>query len=288
MASDLDTVRVLRALFNDMPQAPQGLTDLETMAWVQQSMSEFEGGEMAYTIEHITRNAMLDIVLRMREDGSYQDDAAFDLVVEQISTPAGRKQFMDWCINARKSVDATARLLNRAKPAWSEPGPFFTANTDEVERFVAGDASGPGPLFAEYAAREDVRGIGLFEQPPERIHEFDWGFVTEEPGAWSFYVAEVWRRGTVGYFERFLSAWLLETGAAPATGAVPPPVPFGLEAGHGIESFSSVRLLTEGDMAAPALRRWLGEIFIVYMLPSMAGRALDPDYDFPLAVQPDA
>jgi hypothetical protein len=127
MASDLDTVRVLRALFNDMPQAPQGLTDLETMASVQQSMSEFEGGETAYTIEHITRTSMLDLVLRMREDGPYQDDAAFDQVIEQISTPEGRKQFMDWCILARKSVDATARLLNRAKPAWSEPGPFFTA-----------------------------------------------------------------------------------------------------------------------------------------------------------------
>ena len=44
MASDLDTVRVLRALFNDMPQAPQGLTQLETVAWIQQAMSEFEGG----------------------------------------------------------------------------------------------------------------------------------------------------------------------------------------------------------------------------------------------------
>ena len=35
MASDLDTVRVLRALFNDMPRAPQGLSHEETMAWVQ-------------------------------------------------------------------------------------------------------------------------------------------------------------------------------------------------------------------------------------------------------------
>lgn len=288
MASELDTVRVLRALFNDMPQAPQGLTNPETMAWIQQSMSTFEGGEMAYTIEHITRNAMLDLVLRMREDGPYRDDTAFDQVIEQIATPEGRKQFMDWCIQARKSVDATARLLNRSKPAWSEPGPFFTADPDEVERFVAGDASGPGSMFAEFAARDDVRGVEVFEQVPGRIFEFDWGFVTEEPGVWSVYVAEAWRRGSVGYFERFLSGWLLETGAAPATGAVPPPVPFGLEAGHGIETFSALRLLTAGDMADPALRRWLGEVFISLMLPAMAGRALDEDYDFPLAVQPNA
>lgn len=288
MASDLDTVRVLRALFNDMPRAPQGLSHGETMAWVQQSMVDFEGGETAYAIEHITRNSMLDIVLRMREDGPYKDDAAFEAVLQQIATAEGRKQFMDWCILARKSVDATARLLNRAKPAWSEPAPHFSADPDEVERFVAGDASGPGPMFEEYAERQDVRGVGVFEQAPARVYEFDWGFVTEEPGAWNFYVAEVWRRSTVGYFERFLSAWLLETGAAPATGAEPPPVPFNLEAGHGIETFSALRLLTEGDMADPALRRWLGEVFITLMLPAMAGRALDEDYDFPLAVQPQA
>ena len=68
MVSDLDTVRVLRALFNDMPKAPQGLSHEETMAWVQRSMADFEGGDMAYMIEHITRSSMLDIVLRLRED----------------------------------------------------------------------------------------------------------------------------------------------------------------------------------------------------------------------------
>ena len=77
MASDLDTVRVLRALFNDMPKAPQGLSHEETMAWVQRSMADFEGGDMAYMIEHITRSSMLDIVLRLREDGYLKDDTAF-------------------------------------------------------------------------------------------------------------------------------------------------------------------------------------------------------------------
>lgn len=288
MASDLDTVRVLRALFNDMPQAPQGLSHVETMAWIQQSMTEFEGGETAYTIEHITRNAMLDIVLRMREDGPYQDDAAFDQLVRQIATPEGRKLFMDWCIQARKSVDATARLLNRAKPAWSEPGPLFCVDANEVALFVCGQPSGPGALFAEFAAREDVRGVGVFETLPAQVYEFDWGFVTEEPGLWSFYVAKAWRNGSVGYFERFLSAWLLETGATPSAGEHPPEVPFGLEAEPGIGHFSSFILHGTVDPADPALRRWLGEVFIGLMLPAMAGRALDEDYDFPLTAQTQA
>ena len=66
MASDLDTVRVMRALFNDIPRAPQGLSHEDTMAWISKSMQDFPGGDLAYTIEHVTRNSMLDIVLRLR------------------------------------------------------------------------------------------------------------------------------------------------------------------------------------------------------------------------------
>jgi hypothetical protein len=280
MASDLDTVRVLRALFNDMPRAPQGLTHEETMAWIQQSMTGFEGGDLAYTIEHITRNSMLDIVLRLREDGYLQVDAEFDKTVEQISTPEGRKTFMDWCINAQKSVDATSRLLNRAKRSWSDPQPLFSVHPEAIERFASAQPTGPGPLYAEYCAREDVREIGVFDTEPDAIHEFPWGFITEGPEGWNIYVAEAWRRGTVGSFERFLSAWALETQpghdghAATASAAAPP----GLTAEIGIASFASLTLQGTPD---PELRRWVGEVFIALMLPTMAGRVLDEDFDFP-------
>jgi hypothetical protein len=30
-------------------------------------------------------------------------------------------------------------------------------------------------------------------------------------------------------------------------------------------------------------RQWVGEVFLVRILPYMAGRALDEDYDFPLS-----
>ena len=50
----------------------------------------------------------------------------------------------------------------------------------------------------------------------------------------------------------------------------------------GIGQFASLSLLTEGDLrAAAAERKWIGEVFIAHMLPAMAGRVLDPDYDFP-------
>lgn len=282
MASDLDTVRVLRALFNDIPRAPQGLSHEATMEWIQRSMTDFPGGEVAYMIEHVTRNSMVDIVLRLREDGYLKDDQQFDETLKQISTPEGRKTFMDWCITAQKSVDATARLLNRAKRAWREPEPLFVADPVAVQRFIDGQPTGPGVLFAEFAMRDDVREIGLFVTEPAAIHEFDWGFITEDRGEWSVYLTEVWRRGTVGHFDRMLGAWRLETTHALPEGQLRAPhVPPGLTEDLGITRFSALTLHTNDD---PAVRRWVGEVFITHMLPVMAARALDENYDFPAKV----
>lgn len=280
MASDLDTVRVLRALFNDMPRAPQGLSHEETMAWVARSMNEYPGGDMAYMIEHITRSSMLDIVLRLREDGYLKQDSAFDETIERISTPEGRKSFMDSCIQAQKSSDATARLIHRAKREWTDPLPLFSSDPEAVRQFVRGELSGPGPLFTEFMRRDDVREIGVFAQAPDGIHEFSWGFVVEDQGAWLFYIAAVWRNGTVGAFDRFLSAWNQSTAAASGQGL--PPVPMGLLMEDGINTFSAITLQGAGSMSNPALRRWIGEVFIDRMLPTMAGRVMDRHYDFPL------
>jgi hypothetical protein len=278
MASDIDTVRVLRAIFHDMPHAPPGLTPEENVAWTQRAMAEFEGGDMAYTLEHVTRNAMLDLILRLREDGYLQEEAAFDKMLLQVNTQAGRKTFMDWCINAQKSADATARLLNRARPAWTEPGPLFAADAQQIACFVTGQPSGPGPLFAEFCAREDVREIRVFDETPKVVHEFPWGFVTEADDGWAIYLPEVWRAGSVGSFERFLSAWQLETQArsdiAPGASHVPP----GLSAEAGIVRFCCLILKTEQPAA---VRRWVGEVCLAQMLPAMAARVIDPNYEFP-------
>lgn len=287
MASDLDTVRVLRALFNDMPRAPQGLSGLELMAWIQSSMTDYEGGEMAYMIEHITRNSMLDIVLHMRESGHLQDDVAFDETVALISTEEGRRIFRDRCINAQKTVDATERVLKRARQSLPVQQALFLVDPQEIERFVLGQASGPGPLFAEYAAREEVIEIGVFAQAPEQVHEFAWGFVVEHSSGWNMYLTQVWRQGTVGYFDRFLSAWKLESSRTLDDGGHEPGVPVGLLVDDGIASFSTLSFEWEPGACVPTLRRWLGETFISRMLPRMAAKALDDSYDFPATTLPD-
>lgn len=282
MASDLDTVRVLRALFNDMPRAPEGLSQEETVAWVRQSMIDYEGGDMAYMLEHVTRNAMLDIALRLREDGHLQDDAAFDETVEMLSTPEGRKTFMDQIIAAQRTVDATARLLRRAKRAPGETEPHFSSLPEEIQRFIDAAPGGPGPLFAEYAAREDVIEIGVFEVEPAEVHEFSWGFVAEHDEAWHFYVADVWRRGTVGYFDRFDRVWQRETRAPRGGPLLASPVPEGIGMDDGIGSFSSMVLTSQDGLSDPDLRHWVGEVFIQQVLPYMVSQVLDDDDELPL------
>ncbi len=277
MASDLDTVRVLRALFNDMPRAPEGLSLEQTAAWIRQSMANHEDGDMAYMLEHVTRNAMLDIVLRLREDGYLQNDTAFDEVLQMLATPEGRTTFRDRLIAAQKSVDLTARLLRRSKRSVGDPQPWFSTLPQEIQRFVDGVPAGAGPLFAEYAAREDVVEIGVLEVAPERVHEFDWGFVTEDPQAraWHFYVAEVWRRGTVGYFHRFHDVWQRETTAPRGGPLLAAPVPDGITMDDGIGSFSSMSLYSEAGLAGADVRQWVGEVFIQQVLPYMVSRVLE-------------
>lgn len=286
MASELDTVKALRALFHDMPKAPPGLPPQETMAWIQRSMSDFAGGDVAYALEHITRSAMLDIVLRFREDGHLKDDKAFEATLRDLATPEGRKTFMDQCIQAQKSVDAADRLIKRAKRPMSDPDPLFGFDADRIQCFIARQPTGPGPLYAECSARADVRELGVFDSDPAAVYEFDWGFVTEDHGSWNVYIAEVWRKGTVGYFHRFMSAWRLELSTQPDGNLIaPPPLPAGLTLDDGIARFCALTIDGGPHLQDPAVRRWMGETFLARILPYMAGRAVDDDYDFPAHVQ---
>lgn len=279
MASDFDTVRVLRALFNDMPRAPQGLSQVELMAWIRESMAGFEGGETAYMIEHITRNSMLDIVLRLREEGYLQDDLAFEDTLKLISTVEGRVAFMDRCIQAQKTVDATRRLLSRAKRSWAEVRSPVRSQPEDIQRLVDGEPNGPGPLFAEYVCREDVRAVGVFTGDLPDIYEFEWGFVTEEDSVWNVYIAEVWRRGTLSFFEYFIQAWEVQTATPPH--GVSWRVPEGLAVEVGIAAFSCLTLRSPAHPADEATRQWLGDDFVAGLLPELTRRALDDNGDPP-------
>ncbi len=53
----------------------------------------------------------------------------------------------------------------------------------------------------------------------------------------------------------------------------------------GIGAFSSLTLHGGASLADPAVRQWVGEVFIAGLLPRMAARVLDECCDFPERVQ---
>ena len=60
--------------------------------------------------------------------------------------------------------------------------------------------------------------------------------------------------------------------------------PPGLTEDIGITRFCAFTLHAKTNPADPDVRRWVGEVFITHMLPVMAARALDENYDFPARV----
>ena len=168
----------------------------------------------------------------------------------------------------------------------ADPDPLFGFDADDIQRFVAGKASGPGPMHAEFSARRDVQQLPLFDRPPQAVYEFAWGFLTEDIGSWNVYIADVWRKGTVGYFHRFMNAWKLELSTQPDGKVIsPPPLPPGLTLDDGIGHFSALSIDGGPHLQDPVVRRWMGETFLARILPYMAGRAVDDDYDFPAHLQ---
>ena len=73
-------------------------------------------------------------------------------------------------------------------------------------------------------------------------------------------------------------------GALPEGQLRAPHVPPGLTEDIGITRFCAFTLHAKTNPADPDVRRWVGEVFITHMLPVMAARALDENYDFPARV----
>ena len=198
----------------------------------------------------------------------------------QITGGAARCPGTSWDdLMAQDSRPAPA-ILTEESYAYlgSEP---LDASRYTSEEFAKLEREKMWPYVWQFAAREEVREIGVFDQAPVQVHEFAWGFVVEQQSAWNVYVAEVWRQGTVGYFDRFLSAWKLEATSPLDDAGAAPDVPAGLLVDDGISSFSSLSFELEPGSSLPQVRRWLGETFIGRMLPRMAARVLDDSHDFP-------
>ena len=114
----------------------------------------------------LAKAAALGIPTAALDHRAFPGREAFEATLRDLATPEGRKTFMDQCIQAQKSVDAADRLIKRAKRPMSDPDPLFGFDADHIQRFIARQPTGPGPLYAECSVR--VKGSDLFA---ESAHE---------------------------------------------------------------------------------------------------------------------
>ncbi len=156
---------------------------------------------------------------------------------------------------------------------------------DIVKRIAEARPTGALALATEYISRfaidPDVPDVSRM-----LIYEAEWGFVTESPApfmSWSFYSAEVWRRGTEKFYDRFLTAWKND---------VAPEVERVFEASNrtllitmddGISSHACLSLacFAEPNVQAKA-RRWIAEEFVGKHWPLLLERVLNPAHRFPI------
>lgn len=173
-----------------------------------------------------------------------------------------------------------------------EPPAASCGEVDMVGRFKARMPTGAGKLASEFMAQ---RGRQQFTDrlPYMDIYECDWGFVTEDGGAWNFYVPAVWRADKSGrskLIDRFLTAWmndgyiLAEREGRKTNGGrvVVENIDFAIAMDDGVSNDCAMTLWTSAQTPKQTVesRNWIGERFLQEIWPRMVGRVLDPNYKF--------
>ena len=108
-------------------------------------------------------------------------------------------------LDAIQYAAVMAELSSMAEP---EPSNLALADdTQALQDFLDAKPSTTTVHYKEFLARKDVQRS--FQKPGRRcaIYEFSWGFITEEYGVFNLYAVDIWRAGTVDYFEHFVTAW---------------------------------------------------------------------------------
>ncbi len=156
--------------------------------------------------------------------------------------------------------------------------PHFTTSGVDLRKFIQGVPTGPGALVNEFNARRDEQDHGVYITRKE-IYEFPWGFLTEFHGIWDFYVADVWRSGTVAYFDRFLSGWKSDCEKQVREFTKQHTERFYISFDDGVSSFSCMSIgCLSGPFEQTLTRHWIGTQFIRDIFPVMVAQALDPNF----------
>jgi hypothetical protein len=133
-------------------------------------------------------------------------------------------------------------------------------------------------LYKEFMCRADVKNEAIHHSGKSSIMEYAWGFVVEEDHTWSFYAADVWRAGTIEYFERFLTVW--KNNFEERINEEAQKNFFHITFDDGNSNYSCMKLGCLGTTGHELAKKWIADRFANDIFPEIVRQATDPKVTF--------
>lgn len=254
------------------------MTQDDALSWGIGCIRQFPGGAGAYALDQAHRHYLLELLVDARRNGLVAE-RHFEAILAEIATVQGRARVLQGLRTSLLARQQTDGLLGRfaVQPAQQElavPLPAYGSSAAERDRFLRRQPGGPGPMFAEFMARADVRSEWPSLLPDFQVYEFSWGFMTEDYGVWNFYVADVWRDGTRSYFDRFAAAWREQAEPQLARTLARAGQDFYISFDDGSSAFCCISLsCVLDDRGQAQARAWLAGEFLERLWPQLVAQA---------------
>ena len=236
------------------------------------------GGLIEYADECTRRRWLYDTLLFVRENNAI-DDTTFTAMLHMAEDRSRHGELGQ----RLEPIRVAARAMWQAKARSQNPTkPHHPVETETIRRFMDGQPTGQGALVKEYLGLKQGAEVWGRLIKVSKVYEFGWGFVVETPAPYAqyeFFVADVWRKGTEHYFDRFLSAW--KNDVESMVDELNDTEEIQLTMDDGSCNFDCLSLACYADPETQKrTRAWLGRVFLTELWPVMVTRALDPKYIF--------
>lgn len=279
-----DAQRLFEAWTSDQKQPPkpfERMTPEDMMSWLTRLADEHPNGLIGQLADNVKCDFLMTQVQNARTTGQ-MTDAEFEGVLLRLRTAFGRDQLVENYLGAFEASRIADVAIKKASLNQAPRAPHFLSTNDELLSFRSAKPRGGGPLLHEFSARRDVAENFDGRLPPQGIYEFSWGFVRESYGVWDFYVADVWRKDTEAYFDRFLTAWKNDAEPVLERAMRESGDRFYVSFDDGISNYSCLSLgcVSQGPHAQHLAREWVATKFLPTIWPVMVAEVLDPKFQF--------
>lgn len=279
-STDEELNRLSEALFHDKPKTDYlDLPPDEAMKMALKEMESFPGGHTAYTVDHVTKTAILNMIMNSRRAGQLSDED-FDDLVDEVRTAQGRKNLLD---RVERAYAMERKIAGQKASTKTSPAPHFRSTNTELDGFKFGVPKKNGSMVGQFIAMDSVEDYVKDQVTRSPAFEFSWGFIKSSNNntIWDFYVKDVWESGTENFFDRFLTAWKNDGEPELEKARMKSDNNFFISMDDGISNFSCISLACLGDEhSVSRARKWISDEFIARIFPVMVAKVLDLNYKF--------